>query len=125
MKQEWNNKKQVKLSGFVRVIDFLNEDEFSNMKLKDQIKSISILKLEDNSIFLVINSDITQDMISDLKILNLENYKRSEKNTLSKFLPEVEIKKYTVIIYRGASDNNYLENLEILETSINPKFDKT
>lgn len=36
-----------------------------------------------------------------------------------------KIKKYTVIIYRGASDNNYLENLEILETSINPKFDKT
>ena len=41
MKQEWNNKKQVKLSGFVRVIDFLNEDEFSNMKLKDQIKLIA------------------------------------------------------------------------------------
>lgn len=65
-------------------------------ELKDQIKLISILKFEDNSIFLIINSDITQDMISDLKNLNLENYKRSEKNTLSKFLPEVEIKKYTV-----------------------------
>jgi murein DD-endopeptidase MepM/ murein hydrolase activator NlpD len=35
-----------------------------------------------------------------------------------------KVKTYTVIIYRGASDNNYLESLEISEGTLNPEFDK-
>lgn len=65
-------------------------------ELKEQIKTLSIIKLEDNSIFIIANTDLSADIISDVKIINLENYKRAERNTLSKFLPEIQIKKYSL-----------------------------
>ena len=103
----------------LRVVGYDLTPEFSKTNL---VYTVNV-ENDVNSVMVEAIADDENATITGCGSVNLNTGKNTVKVSVTSEYGNV--KEYTVIIYKKASDNNFLEKLEISTGTLNPVFDKT